>query len=390
MNSPIFEYVKSIWLLRILSFDTITIHLGNFILGILVLVAGSLLVKYFTRKRTQQLFQKWIKKERRRVWLENSVHVLLIVATFFISLRIIGVPLSSFGLVWHLRLFNLGDHAIQVGNIVLGLILLYPGIRLSRYISHRFRAVFLGRLRLDLATESSMEAVFRYVLVLFVILFVFAIIGIPLTAFTLVGGALAIGVGLGSQNLVNNFLSGLVLMMERPLKIGDMVEIEKQKGTVEHIGGRATRIRTLDNVRMVLPNSSLLEKTVINWSLIDNYLRREIIVGVAYGSPTKQVSSLIQQAAKEHSDVESSPAPIVLFRDFGDNALVFRLLFWIKLREAIRPFVVESEIRFRIDELLRDADITIAFPQRDVHLDSKAPVEVKIVSDSESRDHPGE
>ena len=228
-----------------------------------------------------------------------------------------------------------------------------------------------------------METIFQYVLVVFVALFVLSIIGIPLTAFTFIGGAFAIGIGLGSQNLVNNFLSGLVLMMERPLKVGDIVELENRRGTVEHIGGRSTRIKTFENFRMVTPNSKLLENTVVNWSLVDNYLRREVSVGVAYGSPVKKVRDLILTAVFNHDNIEKEPKPMVVFSDFGDSALIFRVFFWIQIKDTVNPLSIESDVRFKIDELFREAAITIAFPQHDIHIDNLSPVEVKLVPSSD-------
>jgi small-conductance mechanosensitive channel len=205
---------------------------------------------------------------------------------------------------------------------------------------------------------------------------------IPLTFFTHIGGALAIGVGFGSQNIVNNFLSGLILMMERPIKIGDIVEVENVRGTVEWVGARSTRIKTFDNLRLVVPNSTLLQNKVINWSLSDDIVRREILVGVQYGSPVRKVESLLQQAASEHSVVEKYPKPIVLFDDFGDNALTFMVLIWIRMSRTGMAHLyisqVESDIRFRIDELFRQNDIVIAFPQRDVHIDTLKPLEVRV------------
>lgn len=380
MSESFLDLMKSIWGFTVFSGASVTIQLGRLLLGLIILAAGWWLLKYGVHHFGRQLFLRWFKEEDPRIWFENFLIFLLHIILFISVLLIVGIPLTAFGRIWRFPVFTIKEHPVTLGNILLGLILLYPGIRLSRYVSQRFHTIFLERLVADLATKKSLETLVRYILVAIVILFVLTFIGIPLTAFTLLGGALAIGIGLGSQNLVNNFLSGLVLMMERPLKVGDVVEIEERPGTVEHIGGRATRIKTFDNVRLVMPNSRLLEHTVINWSLIDNYLRREIMVGVAYGSPTRKVEELILKAVQEHSRAEESPAPVVLFHDFGDNALAFRVLFWVKLDETLRPLVVESDIRYRIDELFQEAGITIAFPQRDVHLDAPYPLEVKMVN----------
>ncbi|MDY6862199.1 MAG: mechanosensitive ion channel, partial [Thermodesulfobacteriota bacterium] len=177
-------------------------------------------------------------------------------------------------------------------------------------------------------------------------------------------------------------LSGLVLMIERPIKIGDIVELENIYGTVEWVGARSTRIKTFDNLRLVVPNSTLLQNKIINWSLTDDIVRREIVVGVIYGSPTKEVESLIRQAAVEHPLVEKHPEPVIMFKDFGDNALIFGMFIWVRLSKTamVNKYIlqVESDIRFRIDELFRQHNIVIAFPQRDVHLDTVKPLEIKI------------
>lgn len=171
-------------------------------------------------------------------------------------------------------------------------------------------------------------------------------------------------------------------MIERPLKINDVVEVEGRRGTVEHIGGRSTRIRTSDNLRLVIPNSKLLENTVINWSLIDNQIRIDVEVGVAYGSDVEKTAELMKLAILEHPRVLKYPEPIVLFEAFGDNALNFRGIFWTDFDRAIRPRITASEIRFKINALFEAAGIVIAFPQRDVHLNSTSPIDVRVVGET--------
>jgi small-conductance mechanosensitive channel len=171
-------------------------------------------------------------------------------------------------------------------------------------------------------------------------------------------------------------------MVERPIKIGDIVEVENVRGTVELVGARSTRIKTFDNLHLVVPNSTLLQNKLINWRLSDDVVRRTITVGVQYGSPIREVESLLKDAVNEHTLVEKYPEPIVLFDEFGDNALIFKLLIWVRLSIVGKTHLyirqVESDIRFRIDELFREKDIVIAFPQRDVHLDTLKPLEIKL------------
>lgn len=209
------------------------------------------------------------------------------------------------------------------------------------------------------------------------------ILNVPLTAFAFVSGAIAIGVGFGAQNIINNFISGWILMWERPIRIGDFLEIDDTRGTVEAINTRSTRIRRIDGVHMLVPNSLLLENTVVNWTLVDRLVRTEVSVGVAYGSPVEKVRDLLQQALDENTDIEEQPATLILFNDFGDSSLVFDVIFWVTTDSTRDLRKVRSDLRFQITRLFIDNSIEIAFPQRDVHLDSRSPLSVRIVSEAE-------
>jgi small-conductance mechanosensitive channel len=160
-------------------------------------------------------------------------------------------------------------------------------------------------------------------------------------------------------------------MWERPIRINDFLEIDNvARGKVEAINTRSTRIRRIDGVHMLIPNSKLLENTVVNWTLIDTVMRTSVRVGVAYGSPARKVSELIEQAVKQQPDVMTDPIPLVIFEDFGDSALVFEVYFWVNATVERDLRVIRSNIRFKIDELFDQNDIVISFPQRDIHLKS--------------------
>ncbi|MGY5614271.1 mechanosensitive ion channel family protein [Vibrio brasiliensis] len=211
------------------------------------------------------------------------------------------------------------------------------------------------------------------------VLFVFALgviflttlsmLNIPITAFAFLSGAIAIGFGFGAQNIINNFISGWILIGEKPIRIGDFLEVEGAKGTVEQINTRSTRIRRVDGVHMLIPNSKLLENTVINWTLRDKLVRGSVIVGVAYGSDVRLVEKLMRDITINQPKVLSTPEVAVFFQDFGDNALVFETFFWINSQVEGEVRAVTSDIRFEIDAMFKQHDITIAYPQRDIHLD---------------------
>jgi len=379
-----FKTVIPVWNYPLVSNKIINVHLGPLFLAIIVIFLGRRIARFSAEKTNQYMLERFIKDKKTRNWLESTITYLFLILVLVTAFLIMGFSTTVFVKIWKLNLFSVKDNNIALGNIIFGLILLILGMGLTKYLSRQIVLLIPRRFRNDISVKKSLETIFRYLLVAFVFLFALSVVGIPLTAFTVIGGALALGIGLGSQNLVNNFLSGLVLMMERPLKVGDIVEMENRRGTVEHIGGRSTRIKTFENYRMVIPNSKLLENSVVNWSLVDNFLRREVIVGVAYGSPVQKVHDLIIQAVTDNKNVEKDPKPFVLFTDFGDSALIFRALFWVQLTDTVNPLIIESDIRFRIDELFRNAGVTIAFPQRDIHIDTLRPMEIRLVNPEKS------
>jgi small-conductance mechanosensitive channel len=203
-------------------------------------------------------------------------------------------------------------------------------------------------------------------------------VNIPLTAFAFLGGAVAIGIGFGAQNLINNFISGFMILGERPINIGDLIEVDGVLGMVEEVGTRCTRVRTGENIHILVPNSTFLEQKITNWTLSNKKIRVNITVGVAYGSPVEQVRETLIRAAKEVPLVLASPEPFVLFSDFGDNALVFNLYFWVEISRVIQRRQIESDVRFKIDALFAQKGIVIAFPQRDVHLDTSTPLKITL------------
>ncbi len=286
--------------------------------------------------------------------------------------------------VWNYELTSVQDSPITVQKVVIGILLLLTGVFASRRFVGWIARRFLPRLGLNEGAVAAIQSLLFYFLLLTVVMISLRIVNVPLTAFTILGGALAIGIGFGSQNIVNNFISGLILLAERPVRVGDLVQIDDLVGVIEHIGPRSTRVRSPENVDIIVPNSSFLEKNVINWTLTDDRYRAHISVGVVYGSVTRDVMRLIRKAIDEHGKVLPKPEPIVLFTDFGDNALVFEAHFWVRMRRMMDRRLIESDIRSRIDSLFREAGIVVAFPQRDVHLDALSPIQVQLVQNAQA------
>ena len=265
-------------------------------------------------------------------------------------------------------LFSFSEMGFTVGQLISVPVILLVGYYLIRVTGKKLSAVLASK-----SVEADYVLLFRRLYFIFtsalLIFTLLALLNVPLTAFAFVSGALAIAAGFGAQNILNNFISGWILMWERPIRLGDFLEIGDVKGTVETINTRSTRIRRTDGVHMLIPNSHLLENTVVNWTLIDRLARGDVRVGVAYGSDPRAVERLIMQAATTHKDVLDVPDSLVIFEDFGDNALIFDLFFWINAFGEKDLRVIKSDLRYEIERLLKENNIVIAFPQRDVHLD---------------------
>lgn len=281
---------------------------------------------------------------------------------------------------WDQVLLSVGEsYTLTVGHVVSALTLLLVGWLVARLLSG-FVARRLGsssRLRPD--DIQIIQRVVFYTAIALVGFAALSILQVPLTAFAFLSGTIAIGLGFGAQNVINNFISGWILLMERPVRINDFIEVDNHHGVVERIGNRSTRIRRTDGVHLLMPNSQMLERVVINWTLVDNHIRTIVRVGVAYGSDVKLVAKLIDQAVNDQPEVQADPAPSVILEDFGDNAVVFDSYFWCEVGGEGELRKIRSEIRFRISELFHDNGIVIAFPQRDLHLDTLTPLEIRMI-----------
>jgi small-conductance mechanosensitive channel len=265
-------------------------------------------------------------------------------------------------------LFSVSGQAVTVGGLLLIPTLAFIGFWVTKYLIRLLTSKLTNR-HTDPNIIHLIQRLLYVIAICIITITALEIINIPVTAFAFLSGAIAIGVGFGAQNIINNFISGWILMWEKPIRIGDFLEVENAKGVVEEINTRSTRFRRVDGVHMLIPNSKLLENTIVNWTLVDKLMRTSVRIGVAYGSPAKKVAELMQQAAEEQEGVLTDPKVQVIFEDFGDNALIFDVNFWIQSNVEGGLRMAKSNIRFRLDELFADHDIVIAYPQRDIHID---------------------
>ena len=285
--------------------------------------------------------------------------------------------------IWNLEIWVVDQNSVSVGKIFTALIILLVGILLARVFVHFIHKRLLATSQIKDTTAAAVEKGLSYFAYLMVFLLVLRIVNIPLTAFAFLGGAIAIGIGFGAQNLINNFISGFIILGERPIHIGDLIEVDGVLGKVEEIGARCTRVRTGENIHKLIPNSSFLEKNITNWTLSDNRIRTKVIVGVAYGSPVEKVEQALIRSVRSNNKILKTPEPFVLFSDFGDNSLIFEVYFWVMVRMVLEKKQIESEVRFEIDSQFRQEGIVIAFPQRDLHFDTDKPLNVNLINQSQ-------
>jgi small-conductance mechanosensitive channel len=274
------------------------------------------------------------------------------------------------------------ERPVTVGKVVLALLVLAAGLFVARWVGRGAGFLLAPIYRRQWGNRLFIERVIHAGAVVAVVVLALITVKIPLTVFAFLGGALAIGVGFGAQNLINNFISGFILLAERPIRTGDIIEVEGIRGKVEAIGERCTRVRRFDGIEILIPNSQLLEQSVTNMTHSDQRVRSRIAVGVAYGSPTRKVEELLAEVALEHPLVIADPPPLALFEELGESAMNFALYFWVDLPAQPDARVVTSDLLHRIYERTAEEGISIAFPQRDIHFDASGPIQVEVLGSS--------
>ncbi len=289
---------------------------------------------------------------------------------------------SQFGRIADRELTEVGGKSITPRKLVNGFIILGIGLLLSRLILRYLRNRLFPRLGIKTNVALIAENLTKYFLLFMVCFAVLQYLSIPLTVFTFLGGAVAIGVGFGAQNLISNFLSGLILMGEQPIRVGDIVEVEGLTGSVVSIGARASSLHTATGIDVLVPNSKFLENKVVNWTLTDNRMRFDVKVGVAYGSPTREVARIMHHAVVEHGKVLKDPEPVVVFEEFGDSAMVFAVYFWLEITDADAR-VVRSDVHHIIDRRFEEAGIALAASQREIRLNTAEPIRIQMLPPNE-------
>ncbi len=274
--------------------------------------------------------------------------------------------------VFRFKLFEINQTPITASSLLVFCLFLAAFAIFSRVLQRLFAAQFFSRVVVDPGTQYTLNRLVHYVIMIIGSLVAFQFVGIDLTGLAVVFGFLSVGIGFGLQNITSNFVAGLILLFQRPIKVGDRVTVGDNEGDVIEINIRSTTIRTLNNIAIIVPNSEFVSATVVNWSYGDQKVRLEIDVGVSYGSDLQAVLRSLTQVAEEHSEVLKNPAPEVLHMGFGDSAWNMRLRAWIA-RPQRHP-QIRSEINCAIVERFRRNGVEIPFPQRDLHVRSPLPI----------------
>lgn len=281
--------------------------------------------------------------------------------------------------VWYTVAFSSGGHDITLGSIIM---LSSTFIAVIVVLSILRRVVLkrvIRKFNLEQGALYSLSIIFQYVIGLLAFVVILHASGIDLSTLTVVFGAFSVGIGFGLQNIVNNLVSGVVILIERPIKVGDRIEVGDLEGDIVSISLRATTVMTNEGIAVIVPNAQFMTNQVVNRSLQDRKIRFKIPVGVAYASDPDEVKSVLLQAAATHPGVLTTPEPMVIFEKFGDSSLNFFL--WVWTEDFInRPNIFRSELNFAIHKALKNGGITVAFPQRDLHLGGEA-VNIRILPD---------
>lgn len=282
-------------------------------------------------------------------------------------IKSIGDFLAKINDIFHVELFSMGDSSITLGSFLYIII----AITLLIFISGKVKKIVTSRIlkKYDIhpGNVQSIAAIIRYSIMTLGVIIIIQSAGVDLSALSILAGALGVGIGFGLQNITNNFTSGLIILFEQPIKVGDRVKVGEIEGNVVKISARATTVNTNDNITLIIPNAEFINSTVINWSHNDRNVALRFPVGVSYKEDPAKVKKVLMQVISENPNILANPEPQVLFNDFGDSSLNFIIRVWTT-RYSDRPRILQSELYFSIFEAFKENNIEIPYPQRDVHI----------------------
>jgi small-conductance mechanosensitive channel len=270
-------------------------------------------------------------------------------------------------------LFTVNQTPITFSSLILFLFLLIVFLIISKILTRTLGTRVLSRLSIDEGTRYNLERITQYILGIIGAIVAFQFIGIDLSGLAVIFGLLSVGIGFGLQNVTSNFVAGLILLFERPIKVGDRVSIGDTEGDVLAINLRSTTIRSIDNIAIIVPNSDFISNSVTNWSYGDKKIRLNVEVGVSYNSDLDTVLRCLKEVALENNKVMKSPKPEVHLMEFGDSSWNMKLRCWVSDPKEHRR--IASDLNCAIVHKFRENSVEIPFPQRDLHVRSSVPLQ---------------
>ena len=272
-----------------------------------------------------------------------------------------------------------GKVPVTLGTLLRALLFFVVGYWIFSKIANRLETSLIARGHLVDSHARTLRTWGMIVVGVFLAIGTLSFLKIPLTIFAFFGGALAIGLGFGMQTLIKNFISGIIVLVERKVRVGDILDVDGIVGMVTEVNTRSSVIRSADDVETMIPNSAFLENRVTNWTLSSSKIRRSLRVGVAYGTDPQTVMAVLIESAARHGLVLKTPEPFAIFEDFGDSALIFSLYFWVELGNGGNAMIITSDLRLMIDKRFTDLGIGVPYPQRDMHLTTDKPIQMEII-----------
>jgi small-conductance mechanosensitive channel len=327
-----------------------------------------------------------VARNRIKFWLRTLLDAAFIVTGVMV---IAAVWSSPFGEFWAqarrlLSGVTIGGVTISFTDILVALSIFVLILLLTRLGQRFLNNRVLPQTNFDSGVQNSLSAGFGYIGIILAAVFGISALGVDLSNIALIAGALSVGIGFGLQTIVSNFVAGIILLIERPIKVGDWVLVGGNEGLVNRITVRSTELQTFQRASVIIPNSDFISTSVINWTHKDHYGRIEVAVGVAYGSDVEKVREVLLDCAQRHERVLTSPEPQVIFMNFGASSLDFELRCFTS--EVSYRLLISSDLRFAIDKAFREAGIEIPFPQHVVHFADR-PVQIKSL-ESKEKDEP--
>ena len=353
--------------LQLFQIGNYSFTVRNIFLLVLCIVIARLLW-WSSHKLLKGIYKQIDIEKPSQEMVDRFIRYVIYIITSIAALTSLGVPINDF---LNVSLYATTNYNFTIGHIVNSLIM----VALARpiyWVAQQLLTNFYKKGEYDVGTQFAINQIIKYIIYTIVLLSAIQLLGVKLTVIWGGAAALLVGFGLGLQQTFTDLISGIFMLIERGVHVGDILQVGDMVGKVEKIGLRASQIVTRENLVIVVPNSKLVTDSVINWSRNDNVVRHTIKVGVAYGSDTQLVKKILFETTDKHTGVLPSPRPNIRFVGFGDSSLDFEILFWSEEFTTIED--IKSDIRYKIDMEFRENKVTIPFPQRDLWIKNTADI----------------